>query len=319
VTYHIQFDLDVGHKAQAVATAAKIGREWVIAGLHDMWAHCFRVRGNTVSDMLLTGFFGAPIGHVLEAFGFLETAGPGMWRVKGTDRYTSITDKRKEAGRRGGQRTQEQRKQVEPDPPAKPSKKTTPPSNGAGAAQANQANASFAQANVKQTAQEPPFAQASAQANTQANGQNGKQSQALYPRSDNSSLREEELSRTHESAVGGPPQHAPGRGRAVAPPKPEPEPEPEWQPLPLCAAGLHNQHPNDKACAGCARVEREKVAAEKLRLKQAEQERIAAIPPPPKEHMAEGLTDAEMGPLLDLYVRRLKMRQAGQDWREAMQ
>jgi len=64
VTYHIQFDLDVGHKAQAVATAAKIGREWVIAGLHDMWAHCFRVRGNTVSDMLLTGFFGAPIGHV---------------------------------------------------------------------------------------------------------------------------------------------------------------------------------------------------------------------------------------------------------------
>jgi len=319
VTYHIQFDLDVGHKAQAVATAAKIGREWVIAGLHDMWAHCFRVRGNTVSDMLLTGFFGAPIGHVLEAFGFLETAGPGMWRVKGTDRYTSITDKRKEAGRRGGQRTQEQRKQVEPDPPAKPSKKTTPPSNGAGAAQANQANASFAQANAKQTAQEPPFAQASAQANTQANGQNGKQNEALYPRSDNSSLREEELSRTHESPVGGPPQHAPGRGRAVAPPKPEPEPEPEWVPAPLCASGRHMVMRLDKRCLDCEREVNAPIEAAKKAAAEAERARIAAIPPPPKEHMAEGLTDAEMGPLLDLYVRRLKMRQAGQDWREAMQ
>lgn len=107
----------------------------------------------------------------------------------------------------------------------------------------------------------------------------------------------------------------------MAPPKPEPEPEPEWQPPPRCPAGhiLGSHEERSGKCSCCARVERERVAAIKAAEAQAQRERMAAIPPPPKEHMAEGLTDAEMGPLLDLYVQRLKMRNAGQDWREAMQ
>lgn len=301
---HIQVELDALNNAHTVAVSAGIGPAQVVYGLNMMWAYCFRAKVQHVSKAQLRGFFGsdAVVGP-LEDFGFVVIEGD-RFRVKGTDRYRSVSEKRSEAGKTG------RAKQLA-DRHAGHSEGT----NASGQTRANAVLPASARAIAQHL---PEGARANDSKNTVCPPV-ARQKRALYPRSEKLLPTEEEASTTHESPVGGPPQHAPGRGRAVAPPKPEPEPEPEWQPLPLCAAGLHSQHPNDKACVGCARVEREKVAAEKLRLKQAEQERIAAIPMPPRDYEAEGLGEDESLALMSLYASRLRLRDKGLDWREAMQ
>lgn len=169
---HIQYELDALNAATAIANVAKLGRQWVVAGLADMWAHCFRSHTDEVSDMQLAGFFSEPIGPVLEGFGFLERVGDGRWRVKGTGRYVSLSEKRKAAGSKGGKATQA-------------SSKTPPkPASEAGFTEAKSSKGGFAQANDKQTTHEPAVASASKQATGQANGENAGANQALKPRSD---------------------------------------------------------------------------------------------------------------------------------------
>lgn len=184
---HIQIELDVLNIAGAVATAAKVARQWIVAGLNDMWAHCFRVKSDEVNDILIAGFFSEPIGPVLEAFGFLERVGDGVWRVRGTDRYTSLTERRKAAGSKGGKATQANRNGS--------SKSTVAPAKINGATEAKDKEPAFAQANEQQRAEKGRFAKASAQATVQANPQVTVANQALYPRSEISSPYGEERSR----------------------------------------------------------------------------------------------------------------------------
>lgn len=298
----IQVEIEAITKMGAVAMSARTSPESVTHGFVHLWAHCYTTNETIVDEDLLVTFFGTEaVIRPLVALKFLERV-EGGFRVRGAGRYKS--DARSEAGAAGGRATQAKRKAEQSQDLPKQ----------------NQANGKQTEANAKQTPSNAPSASSKGQANAKNEAfasSEPKQNQA--EKRDKSISPTERDTPTHESPVGGPPQHAPGRGRAVAPPRPEPEPEPEWQPLPLCAAGLHSQHPNDKACVGCARVEREKVAAEKLRLKQEALDRIAAIPMPPRDYEAEGLGDDEALALMSLYASRLRLRDKGLDWREAMQ
>ncbi len=238
-----------------------------------------------------------PVLELLIDYGFIVKEGDN-YRVKGTDCYVAKVI----SGRAGGDASAGKRKEnqyVARHLQAEPKQKAS-----RGQAEGKQ-SPSRAQANdEKEPSATPVLAPVPKQNQPEYRVEISPTERDLY---------------THEGSVGGPPQHAPGRGRAVAPPKPEPEPEPEWVPAPLCASGRHMVMRLDKRCLDCEREVNAPIEAAKKAAAEAERARIAAIPPPPKEHMAEGLTDAEMGPLLDLYVQRLKMRNAGQDWREAMQ
>lgn len=298
----IQVEIEAITKMGAVAMSARTSPESVTHGVVHLWAHCYTTNETVIDEDLIVTFFGTEaVIRPLVALKFLERV-EGGFRVRGAGRYKS--DARSEAGAAGGRATQAKRKAEQlQDLPKQ-----------------NQANGKQTEANVKQTPSNEQLASSKGEAKPkfgQFASPELKQKQA--EKRDKSISPTERDTHTHESPVGGPPQHAPGRGRAVAPPKPEPEPEPEWVPAPLCASGRHMVMRLDKRCLDCEREVNAPIEAAKKAAAEAERARIAAIPPPPKEHMAEGLTDAEMGPLLDLYVRRLKMRQAGQDWREAMQ
>lgn len=221
---HVQFEFDAHNKANAIATAAKVSRQWVITGLVDLWMHCFRERTDKVSTILITGFFSEPIGHVLEAFDFLEHIDETTWRVRGMSRYTSLSEKRKQAGRRGGRATQAAREE--------PSKTEQTANGDSDLPQAKEANGTFAQASTKQLLQKRSKHQASAQANGVANAENGEQNKALYPRSENSPLKGRESSRTNvrsssraEAAPppsgGGTAAQVEGSARPVKPPRPK--------------------------------------------------------------------------------------------------
>lgn len=217
---YIQVEFDAHNKANAIATAAKIGRQWVIAGLVDMWAYCFREQTDIVSGVLIVGFFSEPVGPVLEAFGFLERVTETTWRVKGMGRYTSLSEKRRKAGQKGGQATQAAR-------PEESSKTERSANESNDNAQANQANGGFAQASLKQKGAKDAICQASAQAKGVANAKTGKQNQALDPRSDISLpsgerdiyAREASASAPSEPALGGAGKGA-GKAQRARPPTP---------------------------------------------------------------------------------------------------
>lgn len=98
---HIQVELDALNHAHTIAVAAKLGPEWVVYGLNMMWAYCFRAKVEYVTTAQLMGFFGSDtVITPLIAFGFLEEDGD-EFRVKGTGRYTTLSEKRSEAGRAG--------------------------------------------------------------------------------------------------------------------------------------------------------------------------------------------------------------------------
>lgn len=171
---YIQVEFDAHNQAAAIATAAKITRQWVIAGLVDMWAHCFRARTDRISSIQVVGFFSEPIGHVLEAFQFLERIDDSTWRVRGMGRYTSLAEKRKAAGSKGGTRTQA-------------SKTDQIANDSSGEAQANSEQGPFAQANAKQNTLKPAVCSSKPKQVLKQKSISAKQNQALYPRSDSSS------------------------------------------------------------------------------------------------------------------------------------
>lgn len=222
---HIQVELGALNMAAAIANAAKIERQWVIAGLNDMWAYCFREHTDTIPTVFITGWFSEPIGPVLEAFGFVEQIDEKTWRVKGTGRYASLTEKRKAAGSKGGMVTATARAakingatvaidahrgvSVEDR-----SKNDVGAAKINGATEARDERGRFAQANTQQKPDKPKQIQASAQANGQANAQNTVAKAALKPRSENSPLRGE-LS-TH--AARAPASHAHTRVQEPDPP-----------------------------------------------------------------------------------------------------
>lgn len=299
---HIQVELDALNNAHTVAVSAGVGPEKIVYGLNMMWAFCFRSKVQHVSRAQLRGFFGtdSAIGP-LEDFGFVVVDGD-RFRVRGADRYRSVSEKRSAAGKIGREKQLADRANGHSDGQI---------ANGQNRANAvlptsARANAqhlpSDARANDSKSTVCPPVA---------------RQKRALYPRSDNSSLREEELS-THESPVAGPPQHAPGRGRAVAPPTPEPEPEPEWVPPPRCASGRHLILRLDKRCPDCEAEADAPILAAKKAAEEAEHARIAAIPMPPKPEHDPTLSDEVMLARLQLFLERSRARARGENWQESM-
>lgn len=303
---HIQVELDALNNAHTVAVSAGIGPEKVVYGLNMMWAFCFRSKSQHVSKAQLRGFFGsdAVVGP-LEDFGFVAVDGD-RFRVKGTDRYKSISEKRSEAGKTG------RAKQL--------AERATGHAEDTIASGQTRANAVLP-ASARAIAQHlPEGARANDSKNTVCPPVAG-QKRALYPRSEKLLPTEEEASATHESPVTGPPQHAPGRGRAVAPPKPEPEPEPEWQPPPHCPAGhiLASYEVRAGTCSCCARVERERVALEKQRAADALRERVRSIPMPPRPAESDYEPDSDdFLRALHAWALRKVDREKGVDWREAM-
>lgn len=299
----IQFKRKVFTQAQAIATAVGTDHAYIESGLLHLWDHCYERRKNVetmaiVSAGIVSAMFRRlPVIELLIDYGFIVKEGDA-YRVKGTDCYVAKVI----AGRAGGDASAGKRKEnqdVAKHHQAEPKQR-----------------ASRAQAEGKQRASRTQAGEEKEPSATPVLAPEPKQNQPEYRVE--ISPTERDLY-THESPVTGPPQHAPGRGRAVAPPKPDPEPEPEWQPPERCAANIHPKPYTPGApCAGCAVDEQKRLAAIKAAEEQAKRERIAAIPPPPKEHMAEGLDEEEQFRLLVLYTQRLKMRQDGRDWREAM-
>lgn len=207
---HIQVELDALNKAASIANASKIGREWVIAGLNDMWAHCFREKTDTVTNILLAGFFTAPIGPVLEGFGFLERADETTWRVRGTDRYTSLTEKRRRAGQKGGKTTQAGKADAS-------SKNERIPNDSIQSSQANGKSPVL----LKQTSSKTPEKPVLLKQTSSKSPENDvllKQNQALYPRSEKSSPTGKKTSRNRVPVVGGSLEPALG-GAGTGPPR----------------------------------------------------------------------------------------------------
>lgn len=294
----IQVEIEAITKMGAVAMSARTSPESVTHGFVHLWAHCYTTNETVVDEDLLVTFFGTEaVIRPLVALKFLERV-EGGFRVRGVDRYKS--DARSLAGAAGGRATQEKRKAERlQDLPKQ-----------------NQANGKQTEANVKQTPASEQFASSNRQANAKKDAfasSEPKQNQA--EKRDKSISPTERDTHTHESPVGGPPQHAPGRGRAVAPPDPEPEPDPV---RPICDE-CHLPIVGLGGCTVCAGKRLQAQAAEKKRLAQEARERIAAIPLPPKGWLAEGLSEPETEAEQSLYLTRVRLREKGLDWREAMQ
>lgn len=301
----IQFKRKVFAQAQSIATAAGTDHAFIESGLLHLWDHCYERRKNVetmaiVSAGIVSAMFRRlPVIELLIDYGFIVKEGDA-YRVKGTDCYVAKVI----AGRAGGDASAGKRKEnqdVAKHPQAEPKQK-----------------ASRTQAEGKQN---PSRAQANDEKEPSATpvlAPEPKQNQPEYRVK--ISPTERDLS-SHESPVTGPPQHAPGRGRAVAPPKPEPEPEPEWQPPPHCPAGhiLASYEVRAGTCSCCARVERERVALEKQRAADALRERVRSIPMPPRPAESDYEPDSDdFLRALHAWALRKVDREKGVDWREAM-
>lgn len=111
---YIAFDLDALNRAPAVARAAGVSEESILAGLLRLWAWCFREELDQVTSLQVRGHFGAEVAEALAAFGFLEpTTASGCWRVRGAARYLKVKTAQRDAAKRTNQRrvqrTEEQR------------------------------------------------------------------------------------------------------------------------------------------------------------------------------------------------------------------
>ena len=182
---YIQVELDAFNAFPLVAKACGLPIETVSHGLLSLWAHCYRSKVNTARLVELRGFFGpcAELVETLEAFGFVEAIEGGV-RVRGTDRYTRLVDARREAGRKGGQKSAELRGEA---PRGKGGRFTTeatteakPESTEAKSKQTPKQNPpSEAEGPPKQALPSPPKQPKQTEASASVPP---KQNQALYPR-----------------------------------------------------------------------------------------------------------------------------------------
>lgn len=96
---YIAFDLDALNAAPAVARAAGIAENDVIAGLTRMWAWCFREESDAINTIQVRGHFGSDCSEALVAFGFLAQEA-GSFRVRGAARYLRVKTSQREAAER---------------------------------------------------------------------------------------------------------------------------------------------------------------------------------------------------------------------------
>lgn len=100
---YIAFDLDALNVAPAVARAAGVAENDVIAGLIRMWAWCFREESDAITAIQVRGHFGSDCSEALVAFGFLAPES-GSFRVRGAARYLRVKTAQREAAARTNQR-----------------------------------------------------------------------------------------------------------------------------------------------------------------------------------------------------------------------
>lgn len=101
---HIAVDLKVIEvKAPAVARAAGVDPDRVLAGLVRLWHRCWSCKSDTLNPIELAGIFGTDridsITNALLAFDLLADAEDLGWRVRGADRYLRIQAGRSKGGK----------------------------------------------------------------------------------------------------------------------------------------------------------------------------------------------------------------------------
>lgn len=107
---YIQFELDAAKKAPTLASALGVSVSVAFGGLTRMWLHVYTERVDTVSSFYLRSFFEADsalVGEALVELGFALKVDASTWQVRGSGRYTRISEDRREAGRKGGKTTVE--------------------------------------------------------------------------------------------------------------------------------------------------------------------------------------------------------------------
>lgn len=107
---YIQFELDAAKKAPTLASALGVSVSVAFGGLTRMWLHVYTERVETVSSFYLRSFFEADpalVGEALVELGFALKVDASTWRVRGSGRYTRVSEDRREAGRKGGKTTVE--------------------------------------------------------------------------------------------------------------------------------------------------------------------------------------------------------------------
>lgn len=123
---YVQFELDAAKKAPLLASALGIQIREAIGGLALMWLHAYGsecAATATVSPFYLRTFFGvdgAVVADALAELGFLELVAPSTWRIRGAGRYTKLSEKRQEAGRKGAEVTNARRKVAAANADGKP-------------------------------------------------------------------------------------------------------------------------------------------------------------------------------------------------------
>lgn len=126
---HIAVDLKVIEvSAPAVARAAGVDPDRVLAGLVRLWHRCWSCKSDRITTIEAAGVFGGDrieaVIAALEAFGLFQKLSDAVWRVKGADRYLRIQAGRSAGGKaasgnlkRGTKRPADSR-QVPGSPPA---------------------------------------------------------------------------------------------------------------------------------------------------------------------------------------------------------
>ena len=231
---YVQFELDAAKKAPLLASALGVQLREAVGGLTLMWLHIYGSgKGDQVNGFFLRTFFGvdgAVAGEALTELGFLEVLGPGLWRVRGASRYTRLSEKRSDAGRKGAETTNAKRSA------------SAAANGGNGSANGRQTAATGRQTVGKTQVAEslprqdagkptedgvlPRQVSASAAANERQTAEKGRQKAALDPRSDISSptgkrdIGDRSISaRAREAGPppdGGPPPHAGGQQETEA-------------------------------------------------------------------------------------------------------
>lgn len=189
---YIQFELDAAKKAPLLASALGIQLREAVGGLTLMWLHIYGSgKGDEVNAFFLRVFFGvdgAVAGEALVELGFVEPIDANVWRVRGASRYTRLSEKRAEAGRKGADSTNAKRS----------ANAAAKPRDGSAIAEESSANgrqtvgktderASLPRKTVGKTPENDVLPRQSS-ANGRQTAENGRQKAALDPRSEISSL-----------------------------------------------------------------------------------------------------------------------------------
>lgn len=99
---YLQLDLEAKKLVPRVARALGVPDAQIGWGLIELWDWCWNEKRDTVSGLMLRGFFGCAgdLSAFLTDFGFLEELGDGNFRVKGAGARLRVFTAQSEAGKK---------------------------------------------------------------------------------------------------------------------------------------------------------------------------------------------------------------------------